>query len=228
MLPRPLAALSVAVAAVAATAAFAVAADRDPAGPTPPKPRPFVVDYYDSGSWAKDVRIALRTARGHLLAELERAKKGDRPAIVLDIDDTSLTQFPCREPGDLPFDDAAAGAACVASGTLPAIKPTRKLYRLAQRKGVAVFFVTGRPEASEEATTANLRRAGYRGEHTLVLRPNDTLGEPTVVPYKSEAREVIADEGYDILVNVGDQYSDLKGGFADHRVKVANPMYLIP
>ncbi|HEY8581575.1 MAG TPA: HAD family acid phosphatase [Capillimicrobium sp.] len=224
MLRRPLAV--VAALALGAGAATAVAADPD--GPTPPKPRPFVVDYYESGDWAADVRAALRTARRHLLEGLDEVPKGERPAIVLDIDDTSLTQYPCRKPGDLPFNDAAAGAACVASGTLPAIKPTRKLYRLAQRKGVAVFFITGRPAASEEATVANLRRAGYRGKHTLVLRPNDTLGEPSVVPYKSEAREVVSDEGFDIIVNVGDQLSDLEGGFADHRVKVANPMYLIP
>lgn len=225
MLRRPLAALLAAV-ALLATAAVALAAD--PAGPTPPKPRPFVVQYYESGRWADDVRAALRDARRHLLAELDDVPQRRTPAIVLDIDDTSLTQYPCRKPGDLPFDDAAAGAACVASGTLPPIRPTRRLYRLAQRKDVAVFFITGRPEASREATVANLRRAGYRGDHTLVLRPNDTLGEPSVVPYKSEARTVLVDEGYDILVNVGDQLSDLEGGAADHRVKVANPMYLIP
>lgn len=227
MLRRLLAAILAAV-AIVATATVALAADRDPAGPTPPKPRPFVVSYYDSGRWADDVRTALRTARRHMLAELDDVPKRKTPAIVLDIDDTSLTQYPCRKPGDLPFNDPAAGAACVASGTLPAIRPARKLYRLAQRKDVEVFFVTGRPEASRDATVANLRRAGFRGDHTLVLRPNDTLGEPSVVPYKSEAREVIVDEGHDILVNVGDQWSDLKGGFADHRVKVSNPMYFIP
>ena len=34
--------------------------------------------------------------------------------------------------------------------------------------------------------------------------------------------------GYDILVNVGDQRSDLTGGYARRGFKLPNPMYLIP
>ncbi|HEU4657136.1 MAG TPA: HAD family acid phosphatase [Capillimicrobium sp.] len=227
-MPRQLLAAALVALLLVATAAVALGADRDPAGPTPPKPRPFVVNYYESGEWAADVKVALTTARRQMLRELDDVPKGEKPAIVLDIDDTSLTQYPCRKPGDLPFDDPAAGAACVASGTLPPIKPTRALYRLALRRHVKVFFVTGRPEAAREVTIANLKRAGYTGRHTLILRPNDTLGEPSVVPYKSGEREEIESGGHDILVNVGDQWSDLKGGAADHRIKVANPMYFIP
>jgi predicted secreted acid phosphatase len=154
-------------------------------------------------------------------------RKGAKPAIVLDIDDTSLTQYPCREPGDLPFDDPAKGVECVASATLPAIAPTRALYELALRKKARVFFITGRAEASRDATVANLRRAGFTGRHALILRPPSTFGDPSVVPYKSGARKQLIRKGYDILVNVGDQRSDLQGGAADHRVKVPNPMYLI-
>jgi hypothetical protein len=31
--------------------------------------------------------------------------------------------------------------------------------------------------------------------------------------------------GFDIVANLGDQFSDLRGGFAGHPVKVPNPMY---
>jgi predicted secreted acid phosphatase len=222
---RPLALLLAALALVATAAGVAAA---DPADPKPPKPRPYVVNYYDSGQWRSDVAAALRPARKQLLRELDDVAKGDRPAIVLDIDDTSLTQYPCRAPGELPFDDAAAGAECIQSGTLRAIKPTRALYRLALRKGVRVFFITGRPDLFRDQTVANLERAGFGGRHTLILRPSDTLGEHSVVPYKSGERRKLVEAGWDILVNVGDQRSDLQGGFADHRIKVPNPMYFIP
>ena len=53
------------------------------------------------------------------------------------------------------------------------------------------------------------------------------LTAPSVVPYKSGERRKLVRAGYDIIVNIGDQASDLRGGFADHRVKLPNPMYLI-
>jgi len=35
-------------------------------------------------------------------------------------------------------------------------------------------------------------------------------------------------QGYDILLTIGDQYSDLKGGYADKGFKLPNPMYYLP
>jgi hypothetical protein len=35
-------------------------------------------------------------------------------------------------------------------------------------------------------------------------------------------------QGYDIVANFGDQYSDLNGGFADRTYKIPNPMYYLP
>jgi acid phosphatase len=215
------------VAALAALALVVAAATALAAAPNPPQPRPVVEQFYDSGAWARDTATALKTARRDLLRGLKHVRKGAKPAIVLDIDDTSLTQYPCRKPGDLPFDDGAKGVECVMSSTLPAIAPTRSFYRLAQRKKVRVFFITGRGDATRDATVANLRLAGFTGKHTLILRPASTFG-PSVVPYKSGERKRLVRAGYDILVNVGDQLSDLEGGAADRRVKVPNPMYLLP
>jgi len=226
---RRLAVLLTALLAVAAAGGTATAAQAPPVAkpPAPPQPRPVVVDYYDSGQWTRDVVAQTQKARRFLLRGLRHVEKGKKPAIVLDIDDTSLTQYPCRKPGDLPFDDASAGASCVASGRLPAIVETRAIYRLAQRRGVRVFMITGRPTPARDATVANLREAGYAGRYKLILRPVGDLSAPSVVPYKSGERRRIVRAGYDILVNIGDQYSDLKGGFADHRIKLPNPMYFI-
>jgi hypothetical protein len=46
--------------------------------------------------------------------------------------------------------------------------------------------------------------------------------------YKSGTRAHIASEGYSIMADFGDQYSDLLGGNAGHQVKIPNPMYYIP
>jgi hypothetical protein len=50
----------------------------------------------------------------------------------------------------------------------------------------------------------------------------------SVIPYKSRARCRIERRGYDIVANVGDQYSDLAVGCADRAFKIPNPMYFLP
>lgn len=54
---------------------------------------------------------------------------------------------------------------------------------------------------------------------------NDT--ERSVQDYKTEERSKIAAAGYAIIANVGDQQSDLDGGYADCPFKVPNPFYFI-
>ena len=216
-------AAALAAATLGAGAAVALAAP-----PAPPQPRPVVVDYYDSGRYTRDTVPQLRKARRALRAELRTLEQGRKPAIVLDIDDTSLSQYPCRKPGDLPFDDAAAGVNCVMSGALPPIVETRQLYQLALRRGVKVFFITGRVTSMRDVTIRNLREAGFTRYQKLILRPTADLSAPSVIPFKSSQRRKIERAGYDILVNVGDQESDLAGGYADRRFKVPNPMYFIP
>jgi HAD superfamily, subfamily IIIB (Acid phosphatase) len=50
----------------------------------------------------------------------------------------------------------------------------------------------------------------------------------SVAEFKSSARRRIADQGYRIILNVGDQLSDLSGEPASElSVKLPNPLYFI-
>jgi predicted secreted acid phosphatase len=222
---RRVTALATALAVLVAAGLAAVALAAPPA---PPQPRDVVVAYYDSGAYTRDTVPQLARARTALLEGLKQLPRGRKAAIVLDIDDTSLSQYRCRKPGDLPFNDAAQGVACVQSAALTPIVETRALYRLALRRGVAVFFITGRVPSMRAATLKNLREAGYARFTRLYLRPTADLTAPSVVPYKAGRRKAITRAGYRILVNVGDQLSDLDGGYARRSFKLPNPMYLIP
>jgi transcriptional regulator with XRE-family HTH domain len=65
------------------------------------------------------------------------------------------------------------------------------------------------------------------GISTSRLRPKEDKGK-TVAKFKSSARRKIADQRYDIILNVGDQLSDLNGDpAAELSVKLPNPFYLI-
>jgi acid phosphatase len=110
-----------------------------------------------------------------------------------------------------------------------AIAPTLDLYRLARSKGVAVFFITGRHEGhgAREATEKNLRKAGYDDFAGLSLEPAD-MRVASAACYKTPERAKIEQRGYTIILNVGDQQSDLAGGHAERTFKLPNPFYYIP
>jgi hypothetical protein len=57
----------------------------------------------------------------------------------------------------------------------------------------------------------------------LSYTPNP-LSCPTI-QYKSGTRAYIESQGYDIVANLGDQFSDLENGFADKTFKMPDPNY---
>jgi predicted secreted acid phosphatase len=103
-----------------------------------------------------------------------------------------------------------------------------RLFKEAQRLGVSVFFITGRHEDERNATERNLREQGFENWKELTLRP--TSGGPaTTSEYKSAERGKIVAQGYKIVLNVGDQWSDLKGKpEAEFSVKFPDPYYFLP
>ena len=51
----------------------------------------------------------------------------------------------------------------------------------------------------------------------------------TTVEYKAYTRKHIEEDlGYDIVLNIGDQWSDLQGGYANAVLKLPNPTYYLP
>jgi acid phosphatase len=177
--------------------------------------------YYGSGAWAHDVAAVYRSANKALRHEL-KAPDVTRPAIVLDIDDTSLSNYPCLDAVDFSLSGLVT---CVVDSSSVAIPPAIKLVRLALRRDVAVFFVTGAPTNLIDLRRGNLTSVGFPGPFTVIGRPlTDT--NTSVVPYKSSVRRFLEGAGYQILVNVGDQQSDLDGGFARQTFKLPNLIYL--
>ncbi len=108
-----------------------------------------------------------------------------------------------------------------------AIEPARKLFEAAKFNGVAVIFITGRPDKQRDATILNLDHAGFGGWTELRTRPD--RDDRTVQDYKTAERiKVEAEpEGYIIIANVGDQMSDIDGGHGGCTFKVPNPFYFI-
>ncbi|PYM42507.1 MAG: acid phosphatase [Candidatus Rokuibacteriota bacterium] len=188
--------------------------------------------YVDSGRYEADIAAVADQARAYLES---RVRGGGKLAIVLDVDETALSNLPSLRandygfiipgPCDLPGGPCGLGA-WIRMAQADAIKPVLALARLARERSVAVFFLTGRPERARAPTERNLRTAGYEWT-ALILKP-DALTTKSAADFKAPERKKLIDQGYTIIVNIGDQMSDLEGGFAERTYKLPNPFYFLP
>jgi acid phosphatase len=192
-----------------------------------------LTDYKRSGGYDRDVAAVLAKAQQYVE---RRAPVVRMPALVLDIDETSLSNWPQIKAND--YGRIVDGPCTLPAGPCgqtswqsmaqdEAILPTRALFNAARAKGVAVFFITGRSETVRAPTEANLRKAGYDHWTALVMRPTGS-STPSAADYKAPERAKIAAQGLTIIANVGDQPSDLAGGYAERTFLVPNPFYRIP
>ena len=217
--------------AVSAGCSEVVRSDAPAVVPSLAEAKRQVVDYVTSGRYDTDVASAVAEAKAYLE---RRLAAGGKLAIVLDIDETSLSNLPQLRANDYGFIvagpcDLPRGPcgllAWIEMARAEPIKPVLGLARFARERGVAVFFITGRPERLRAVTERNLREAGY--EWTDVILKPDDLTAKSAADFKAPARKKIVDQGYTIVVNVGDQMSDLDGGHAERTYKLPNPFYLV-
>jgi len=191
-----------------------------------------VAAYIDSGRYDGDcARVAAR-ARSYLD---QRASKVPKPAAVFDIDETSLSNWPAYRVNG--WTRLTAGACDLEKGPCglrawqalaksKAIPATLDLARHARSLGVAVFFITGRPANLREATERNLRAEGYEWDGVVLLPEGASF--KSAADFKAPERRRLAEQGYTILISIGDQESDLAGGFAERTFKLPNPVYFLP
>ncbi|HEY7293026.1 MAG TPA: HAD family acid phosphatase [Vicinamibacterales bacterium] len=205
-------------------------------------PQPHVQNLYDaqrsveryiaSGDYDRDFNRVVADARDYLD---RRAKTASRPAIVLDIDETSLSNWPAYKVngwgrvvnGPCDLEKGPCGLrAWQALAQSKALAPTLQLAKHAKELGVAVFFITGRPVTLRDATERNLREQGYEWDEVVLEPAGATYA--SAVDFKAPERKKIADRGYTILLSMGDQESDLNGGYAERVFKLPNPVYFLP
>jgi predicted secreted acid phosphatase len=199
-------------------------------------------EYERSGRYSAELAAVAEKAREYLL---ERTRWADaskqRLALVLDIDETALSNYPALRANDFGWVTAGPCAldergaprspcglrAWVELARAERIEPVYELYASARLRGVGIFFISGRPETLRDATERNLRSAGYTDWTELVLRPAEPA-YPTLAAFKTAARERIEKAGWRVVVNVGDQVSDLTGGHGGRSFLLPNPFYANP
>jgi predicted secreted acid phosphatase len=194
-----------------------------------------------ASNYAKQVAGVEAKAEASIGKSLHKGGHGaahrKKPAIVLDVDDTSLLTYNYELEVGFNY-TTASNQAYLDTKNMPAVFGMDALTNWASAHGVTVFWVTGRPESQRADTVRNLKAVGYTADpDTAHLYLKNTATPPSYLPcgatcstieYKSGTRKHIESLGYDIVANVGDQYSDLDGGYADASFKLPNPMYYLP
>jgi acid phosphatase len=178
------------------------------------------------GCYGRDLNLQSERAIAFLRRRAAHGAKEHKLAVVLDIDETTLSNYPEMLKTGFVFNQKESDA-WIDAGSAKAIPGTLNIYNEAKKLGATVFFLTGRGESLREATERNLRAEGFDGWQQLIMREAGQAGL-TALAYKSAARREIVRHGYRIVLNVGDQWSDLQGiPEAEYSVKYPNPYYFI-
>lgn len=137
--------------------------------------------------------------------------KGLKPAVVLDIDETVLDNSPyqarvIKSGGE--FNEADWAAWCKEQQAR-AMPGAVEFTQFAAKHGIAVIYISNRAKDLDQATLANLRKAGFP-----VSGPEAFLGLGTVLEGCEQAgtekgcrRQLIA-QHYRVLMQFGDQIGD--------------------
>lgn len=152
-------------------------------GPTAPAQARVAAD---RATWEADVATAMRGAQATLEQRVAVAAPGERLALNLDVDNTSLATF---------YDRGRP------------VRKVRNLARRADRLGVTVFFNTGRLRSGLGDVRAQLRAAGYDVGGLCTRRRGELLPDG-----KQRCRASFVARGFTIVANVGNSDTDLVGG----------------
>lgn len=151
--------------------------------------------------WLSDVEAVTAPAKTYIDSRAAANTSGAKQAIVLDIDNTALESY-------------------FGSGNpTPATPPVLEVAQEAHAKGISVFFISARTDLIDSVTKKNLTKVGYTVDGLYTRSLSDIVSD-TKAEFKTKQRKEIEANGYDIIANIGNNTSDLTGGYADTTYKL--------
>lgn len=177
-------------------------------------------DYVESGAYERALAVVAAQAREWI--EWRASQGGNRLTVVFDLDETLLSNWTVISRQDFGY-VPVEWQRWVDEGGAPAIGPVRELFLAVRKLGIEVVFLSGRRERDRGGTERNLRAIGCADYTRLILMGDDDRRASAA--FKLEVRQGLVAEGCTVIANVGDQESDLAGGFAERAFKLPNPFY---
>jgi len=179
-----------------------------------------IKEYYNSGEYDNEMKKIIDDA----INNLNNLKLPKNPAFVFDIDETSLSNMEYELKYDFGYSKDTWDN-WVNEGKAIAIREVKRFYDTLVSRNIAIIFITGRNLSQFDITKKNLISEGYFKFDTLICRNNQEL-HLKAIEYKSNKRRNLS-EKYTIIGSIGDQWSDLDGGWTILKIKLPNYMYYI-
>lgn len=195
-----------------------------------------ITEYYNdlnpNSDYLKDMTALTEHAKQYLLAQValnKEAKQASKLAIILDLDDTGISHYFNMKHANYSntseeIDERYHSAKAVV------IPPTLDLHKTAITHGVSVFFVSYRTpmpnkpnEDLKPYTIKNMKIAGYADWSDLFIPKPTDAGLPSYI-FKTNVRMELS-KTYRVIFSMGDQDSDLIGGYTERTYKMPNYLY---
>ncbi|KAL6335770.1 hypothetical protein AAG906_039533 [Vitis piasezkii] len=186
----------------------------------------YVGHYMLGTQYRDDSRLVVYEAIAY--AESLKLVGDGKDVWVFDIDETTLSNLPYYVDNGLGTGkyNATLFNSWVLQAKAPALPESLKLYKKLLSLGIKVVFLTGRGGSQRNATVTNLKNEGFLTWEKLILRGSLETG--TALVYKSNKRKMLEQNGYRIVGNIGDQWSDILGTNTGYRTfKLPDPMYYV-
>lgn len=181
----------------------------------------LVQNYYESGEFEKESEIIINDA----INVIDKINRKDKSVVVFDVDETALSNYAFTKEigfGFIPklWDEWQL------KGIAEVMPQTKRFYDYLVSKNINVVFLTGRPKNVLAATHRNLIEKGFVKFDTLIVRKSNE-NKMLATEFKSQKRNELVKNGYDIIACIGDQWSDLTGGNTGYKIKLPNYLYLL-
>jgi acid phosphatase len=180
-----------------------------------------VKKYYECGQYHKDLERIIKKALKHF----KKVSLTPSSTIVFDIDDTVLQDYTNEKAIAFGYIQELFHT-WIVNADAPAIPQVKELYDYLVAQGFKIVFLTGRQEKDYAPTLANLKLRGFTTFAKLIMRNPSEYGI-TASLYKSERRTQLTRQGFTIIGDIGDQWSDLQGPYTGYKVKLPNYKYVI-
>lgn len=181
----------------------------------------IVQDYYENGQYDIEVEEIINST----INKLEKQNFPENALAIFDVDETILSNYAHTKEIGFGFEWQLWGE-WIQLADCEVIPQTRRLYDWLLERNVGIVFLTGRKDYEYEATIKNLSQVGIITFDTLITR-SDKTKKMLAEEFKDYERKVLTEKGYNIILSIGDQWSDLEGGNTGLRVKLPNYLYLI-
>jgi len=181
----------------------------------------IVKEYYESGKYDEELNGVIRDAK----EQFSKIKIHKNSVVIFDVDETALNNYGLAKQMDFGY-VYDLNKKWNKELKAPAIPQVKNLYEFILSKGVNIIFLTGRNYTEYDVTYENLMKVGYTKFDTLITQREDELKLKSQ-EFKIRKRTELTNQGYEIIGNIGDQWTDLNGPYSGIQIKIPNYLYEI-